>query len=361
MALRGIVTSDWHLNGMNKIFRSPTEKQIAEIHKPYRYAAEHGIEHVFVPGDMSDVPRMDEHTLIAIVKLLLTYDGHINTYYELGNHDVAHNTKTSMDVLKLFADSGFFKTFHLFYQPELRKIDGVNVCFMPYPHLEVLKAPKPPLVFAHIEIAGAIGDNGRPLKHGDDEKFIRQPGDFVFSGHIHQQQFLKSKRFAYCGSLYQKNFGESLPKGWIDFTAKYQDGKLVVKNDFIANKPDFTLETKIIESSDDWDSLTHDESIRYKILTADGVIVPKNIMKDFPNIIYLMGAGKSIKVNMEGDDSVGQDASLTIKDLPKFSPTTGLKKYLKGAEMDDKQTKRARELVREALAAVQAKSMNASV
>jgi hypothetical protein len=352
MALRGIVTSDWHLNGMAKIFRNPTEKQIAEIHKPYRYAAEHGISHVFVPGDMSDVPRMDEHTLISIITLLLTYDGHIHTYYQLGNHDVAHTTKTSMDVLKVLADSGFFKTFHLFYQPTLKKIDGINCCFMPFPHNQVLEAPKPPLVFAHIEVAGAIGDNGRPLKHGDDEKFKRQAGDFIFSGHIHQQQFLRSKRFAYCGSLYQKNFGEALPKGFLDFTAKYVNGgKLSVHHEFVNSHPDFTLETKLIESSDDWDTLTHDENIRYKILTGEGVIVPKNIMRDFPNIIYLMGAAKSVKVNMEQEEGE-RSAELTIRDLPKFNITTGLKRYLKESEMNDPQVKRAKSLVREARAAL---------
>lgn len=346
MALQGIVTSDWHLLGMNKIFKSPLERQLNEIHKPYRYAIEHGIQHMFVPGDMSDVPRMDDHTLIALITFLLSYDEHIDTHYMLGNHDVAHTTKTSMDVLKVLADSGFFKRFHLYTQPTVKKLEGVNCVFMPFPHEIVPQTPKPPVVFAHLEVAGAIGDNGRPLKHGNDEKFIRQEGDYVFSGHIHQHQILAKKRFAYCGSLYQKNFGESLPKGFIDFEAKYVNGQLKVTPNFISSKPDFTLETKIITCSDDWDTLSKEENIRYKILTEEGVIAPKNVMKDFPNIIYLMGAGRSIRVNMEADEHEGE--SSTIKDLPKFSVTTGLKKYLEAAELNNKQIKRARELVKEA-------------
>lgn len=346
MALQGIVTSDWHLLGMNAIFKSPLERQMAEIHKPYRYAIEHGIQHIFVPGDMCDVPFMDDHTLIALITFLLSYDDQVDTHYQVGNHDVAHSKKTSMDVLKVLADSGFFKRFHLYSQPTIKKIEGVNCVFMPFPHEKVPDCPKPPVVFAHIEVQGAIGDNGRPLKHGNDDRFIRQKGDYVFSGHIHQHQILHKKRFAYCGSLYQKNFGEALPKGFIEFEAKYVKGELKVKPTFIVSKPDFTLETKIITSSDDWDTLSREENIRYKILTEEGIVVPKNIMRDFPNIIYLKGAGKSVKVNMESED--GETASATIKDMPKFGVTTGLKRYLKSAELDKRQIKRAQELVKEA-------------
>lgn len=346
MALHGIVTSDWHLMGMNSVFKDPLSRQLNEIHKIYRYAADHSIEHIFVPGDMSDVAFLDDRTLIAIITLLLTYDQHFETHYMVGNHDVAHTTKTSMDVLKVLADSGFFKRFHLYSQPTTKKIDGVYCTFMPFPFEQVPVSEKPPIVFAHLEVAGAIGDNGRPLKHGNDEKFIRQEGDYVFSGHIHQHQILAKKRFAYCGNPYQKNFGEALPKGWIDFKAKYVNGELKVQPTFVANRPDFILETKVITCSDDWGTLSKEENIRYKILTEEGVIVPKNIQRDFPNIVYLRGAGKSVKVNMEQEE--GTDSSSTIKDLPKFNVTTGLKTYLKSAEMDKKQVVRARSLVAEA-------------
>lgn len=350
MGLHAVVTSDWHLLGMNKIFRDPLARQIEEIHKPYRYATENGIRHIMVPGDMCDVPSMDDRTLITLITFLMTYDDHIETHYQLGNHDVAHNSKTSMDVLKVLADSGFFKRFHLYTKPTVKKIEGVYCTFMPFPFEEVPESPKPPVVFAHIEVAGAIGDNGRPLKHGNDEKFIRQEGDYVFSGHIHQHQILAKKRFAYCGTLYQKNFGEALPKGFIDFEAKYVGGELKVKPNFISSKPNFTLETKIITCSDDWETLSKEDNIRYKILTQEGIIVPKNIQREFPNIVYIQGASKSVRVNMEQEEGVDQAASL--KDLPTFSVTTGLKKYLKDAELDPAQVKRAIALVKEARHAV---------
>lgn len=370
MALRGVLTADWHIEGMGNVFPngSATQRQLAEIRKIYKYAGDHAIEHVFVPGDISDKTVLSESALIALITLLLQYDDHFTTYYMGGNHDFHSvesvkgtaargvgaadaeegvTSKTSLDVLRLLVDNGFLKRFKLFYAPDLLKIDGVNVCFMPFPHQKVLASPKPPLVLAHLEVAGAVGDNGRVLKHGNDEKFIRQAGDFVLSGHIHQYQHLKAKRFIYCGSPYQKNFGEALPKGFVEFTAKYAGGKLVVTHDFVNNKPGFTLQQKLIQSSADWEQLEHDASIRYKILIGEGVIVPKNVMRDFPNIVYLKGANKGTTVKTDG--TIDTSGSLTVQDLPKFNTRTGLTKYLKAAELNGPQIKRAKSLVSEAL------------
>lgn len=358
MALRGIQTADWHFGGMSKVFPNggATTRQMVEVDKIYGYAGVNGIKNIFIPGDISEKPILDQSDIIQLISMASRYDDDFITHYVVGNHDF-HSvenigkegviSKTSMDVLKLIEDKGYLKNFHIHYKPKLVKIDGVYVCMMPFPHNEVLAAPRPPLVMAHIEMAGAIGDNGRILKHGNDDMFKRQPGDFIMSGHIHQYQHIKKKRFIYCGSPYQKNFGEALPKGFVDFTAKYVNGKLVVEHEFINNKPHFTLQQLLIQESADWDRLESDPNIRYKVLIGEGVIVPKNIMKDFPNIVYINGAAGTIKVNLDGSpDTTG---SLTIQDLPKFNVKTGLKKYLKSAELTTAQSKRATELVRDAM------------
>lgn len=344
--LQGVVTSDWHLGGMTKLFSNPTERQVVEIHKPYRYAVENSIEHLFMPGDMADTSTLQEHEMIALITILLTYDDHVNTYMILGNHDIESIKKTSCDILRVMSENGMFKRFHLFFKPTAMKIDGINTCFMPFPYTKVLESSKPPLVFAHIETVGALGDNGRPLKCEED-KFERQPGDFIFSGHLHQHQYLKEKRIAYGGSLYQKNFGEALPKGFLDFKARYAGGKLKVDLEFINSRPNFVLENKLIETSADWDTLVKDDNIRYKILVGEGIIVPKNITTMFPNIVYINGASSRTKINMDGTVDNG---SVTLKDLPTFSITTGLSKYLRDAELNPKQMKLAKQFVREARA-----------
>lgn len=361
--LRGIVTADWHVDGMNKVFPKgdATARQLNEIRKIYKYAGDHQIEHVFIPGDLSDKTTLSQSELIQVITLFLQFDDHFKTYYIGGNHDWHSfdtdgdgevKAKTSLDVLRLLVDNGFLKNLKIFYKPEMLKIDGVNIAMMPFPYndVPVHANGKPPLVFAHLEAAGAIGDNGRPLKHGNDDAFKRIDGDFILSGHIHLFQHLMKKRFAYCGSPYQKNFGESLPKGFIDFSAKYVKGKLKVDVEFINNKPQFVLEQKLIQESKDWETLIHDESVRYKILLGEGVVPPKNIMREFPNIVYLNGAHTSVKTKDDG--SVDTSSTLTVQDLPQFSTKTGLTKFLKSADLSKPEVKRAKSFVNEAMEAL---------
>jgi DNA repair exonuclease SbcCD nuclease subunit len=201
-------------------------------------------------------------------------------------------------------------------------------------------------VFAHIETVGAIGDNGLPLKMKEDT-LIRQPGDFVISGHIHQYQHLKKKRLVYCGSPYQKNFGESLPKGFIEFEAKYVSGDLKVSHTFVNSKPGFTLETVIVKQEDDWNLLNDDPSRRYKVLVDRAeVVIPKNLTTRYPNIVMINGIDTTTKVEMNRD---GTEDTVTSKNLPKISMRTGLVSYLKNSGLSRAQRDMGRELVEQAI------------
>lgn len=348
--LRGVVTADLHLGGMGRVLQDSINKQITEIHKVYKYALENGIKHVFIPGDLSHLPRLDEHALISLITLFLTYDDHINTYYIMGNHDVAHRHSTALDLLKAISEGGMFKRFKVYSTPALEKIDGVDVAMIPFPYTEVIKDKRPPLVFAHIETVGALGDNGRPLKTGHEDDFKRVPGDFIISGHLHHHQYLKKKRIVYAGSLYQTNFGEALPKGFLDFSSKYVNGALKVVVEHIPSQPNFVLETKIISSDSEWSSLEKDESIRYRLFIDEGIVVPKGLTSTNKNIISIQGVSKNVKVSMESIQA-GEVRAVTIQDLPKFSLKTGLVKFLSVKGLDKAETKRGMNLVKEALAA----------
>ena len=355
MALEGLACSDLHLMGMYRNLGPQAPKlQFAEISKIYNYAVENGREHIFMPGDLSDVPRLDEENFSLLVTHLLTWDDSINTYYMLGNHDVEHKFKTSLDVLRILCEGGVFKRFKLFHAADTLKIDGVNVSFLPWP---AMKAPKSKdgrgrLIFAHIEVEGAIGDNGRPLKGGNLDKVVRSKDDYIVSGHIHQYQELKSKRLTYVGNPYQKNFGESLPKGFIDFKAGYKtgDNKLQFKHTFVNNRPNFTLENIVVADQSDWDKIKDDPSIRYKVFVDRnaGVIVPKNIVQMRPNIVTITGVNTAtMSVEEVMEQARGEGAG--TQDLPKVNPMTGLKKFLKREGVDKSKMKIARAYVKEAM------------
>lgn len=357
MALEALATSDWHLMGMYKALGANAPKlQFAEINKVYQHALANGQQHIFVPGDLSDVPRLDEENFSMLVAHLLTWDAHLNTYYMPGNHDVEHKFKTSLDVLRLLADAGVFRRFKLLHTADTLKIEGVNVSFLPWPHVEAPKAEdgRGRLIMAHIECAGAIGDNGRPLKAGNEDRVVRTADDYIVSGHIHQYQELKSKRLTYVGTLYQKNFGESLPKGFLEIKAGYKkgDSKLQFKHTFINGRPNFILESVVISDQSDWDKLRKDPNIRYKVFVDRnaGVIVPKGLTQEYPNIVTITGVNtKGISIEEAIEQTRGE--GVNVSDLPQINPMTGLKKFMAREGIVDKATlKRARGYVKEAMA-----------
>ena len=342
MSLRFVSSSDWHLDGgLTRLFPlNAMEKQFREVEKVFQHCTENDVRHLFMPGDISDKARISEATFIAFVTLLLKYDKYLSFYYTLGNHDVAHVGKTSIDVLKVFADSGVFKHVHLFSTPEVLEIEGVDVGFVPFPHKEAPKTKRPKIVFAHVEETGAIGDYGTPLRHAS-VTLKRDKRDYVVSGHLHTYQHLKKQRVLYNGALYQKTFGESTAKGFVECEAKYRDGELLVRHDFVASKPSFLLETLKIEDVNDWDKVEAGDHKFYRLYLGDGVVAPKDLVRNFPNVIQVNGT------TYRGNGNVEEKAS--IDSMPKITPLTGLVDFLMRFDLTKTEIKQAVGLVKEAI------------
>lgn len=343
--LHGISTSDWHLaGGLSSIFpNNALQKQMFEIEKTFKHCVENDIKHLFMPGDISDKARLDEETLIALIGLLLKYDKYVSFHYIPGNHDFAHVGKTAIDVLKIFAENGGFNNVHIYTEPTVKVIDGVEVGFVPFPHKEVKGGKKPKILFAHIEEAGAVGDNGRPLKV-NHLKLLRSKDDYTFSGHLHTYQELKERRICFNGAPYQKNFGEQGKKGFVEFKAKYDTaGKLLVKRTFVDTRPEFTLINLKIDDDKDFDKIEQNENMLYKITLGDGVIAPKGLTKDFPNIVMLNG------VSYKGRSNLDTREKMDASDIPRITPLTGLVKYLKKYELTKPEMQQAVKMVKDAI------------
>jgi DNA repair exonuclease SbcCD nuclease subunit len=347
--LHAVVASDFHFEKLKRLFPyDHIERQIREIEKIYVYAIEKGIKHLFIPGDISDTYKMQADTYIQMLALFKKYDGLIHTYYIGGNHDFSDVSKTSMDLFSVLLEGGFLKTFHLFLQPEQLKLDGVVVNMMPHPCLESLDSRKPCLNFAHVEYTGAIGDNGRPLK--TSKEFKSPKCDYTISGHIHKYQHLKSKRAIYCGTPYQTNFGESLPKGFIEIKSGVERRKMRVQHRFVDNKPGIQLLTEQIETSKDFARLSTEPGIRYRLRVAEGVIVPDNLMLENPNIAQLWTDKGKLEMGSEAEQFESEMA-----DMPQIDPMEGLAKVFKSNGFTKKDYQRGRSLVQEALAEIEAK------
>jgi predicted phosphodiesterase len=327
--LHAISTSDWHLGGLRKVFpHDHIQRQITEIDKIYRYAIEHDIQHVFVPGDISNDPTLDDPTLIALLSLLLTYDGSINTYYIAGNHDFESKKKTSLDVLRLLIENGAFKTFHLFLSAESRKIDGVPVNFLPFPS-DNFEQRRAALNFVHVDFDGAVSDSGYKAKVAH-EMYVPEHS-FTISGHIHKYQYLKKKRVVYNGNPYQVKFDERLPKGFVEFWCKFKNGQIQMRHQFINNNPEFRLEQVTINSAHEIESLSDSPHVKYSIAVGDGVILPSNISTIKPSIVAMRGFKNIAEANAELERKIiaasNYNASGALTDgLPAYLKAAGLKK-----------------------------------
>lgn len=342
--LKGISTSDWHLDGgLTRFFpNTATQKQLHEIEKICRYALEHDIKNIFIPGDLTDKARISEDTFIRLVALFLKFPT-LTFYYLLGNHDFVHVGRTCIDVLKVFIDNSALANVKIFEAPKVVTLGGVDVGFVPFPATEAPKNKRPMLLFAHVEEAGAVGDYGVALKSAT-MGIKRSKRDFVITGHLHTYQHIKEKRIIFNGSPYQKTFGESPVKGFIEFSAKYNaEGNLMVRHQFVDNRCEFKLIDRRIENTSDWDELEVGEHVFYKLHLGEGIVVPKNITKDFPNIVSMNGV--SYKGREFTETIEKKDTSL----LPRYTPLTGLVDFLHGFELDKAEIKMAVKMVKEAI------------
>ncbi len=334
--LNGVSSSDWHLGSLKNIFPDHISRQIKEISKIYKYCVENGIEHLFVPGDISNTSTIGDDALTPLIKLLLMFDSHVKTYYIAGNHDFESSKKTSLDLLKFLSDEGLFKNFHIFLEPECREIDGVLVNFMPFPSTVLPESKKPALNFVHIDVDGAIADNGKPLR----VKTRHNLGNahYTISGHVHKYQ--KLPKFIYNGNPYQRKFNEEMPKGFIDFKAGVSKGRMCLKHEFVNNRPEFELRTLRIETAKDFDRIVNSPNIAYSLKIDEGVIIPPDLTTKYLNIHSQHKGSSLLEVTQKLIDNQA-DVSVNL--------TAGLPKFLKGLNLGKAERTKALGLVNEAI------------
>ena len=341
--LHAISTSDWHLEALyNHFGEEGVDLQLAEIDEIYLYCLENGIEHIFVPGDITDRYVMSDTTKRKLLALLVKYDGKINTHYIGGNHDRADSKRTSMDLISQFCEWDFLKTFNVYLEPTQVIIDKVVCNMLPHPSEESMKHKRPCLNFIHADVAGAMGDNGKPLR--TKKKVYVDDRDFTIGGHIHLHQVLKRMRLVLNGSPYQKTFGESLPKGFLEFRAYYSGGELKVSHKFVSRRPKFLLETKIISQQQEFAELVNDRYTRYRLFIEEGVVIPADLRVRLPNIAQVHSLGsQAVKESAERNALEVKQSHAVVH------PRKGLKQFLLSNNVTPDELKQCGVMLKEAL------------
>lgn len=298
MSWTGVAIGDLHLDKLIKYWPDANTRQLGAVRKTVAAARQQGASQVFFLGDIAEgirdntgnAMRLSEPAQCELLTLLLELDQQIDTHVILGNHDWASTGSHSLQMFFTMQKHGVFKRVRLYETLERVKIDGVRCAMMPFPHTTPPKGSQ--VAFAHYEVGGAVGDNGRSTHVADEFRFDCP----VIQGHLHTHQ--RVRNHYYPGTLYQTSFGENDDKGY----ALFQPGaKFGYK--WIERGPPFKMVNLRINSREDFAQLTLDTQVLYKLFIHEDVKVPSNLLTRFPNIVNRLAfASEQEAASLEQDE-----------------------------------------------------------
>jgi len=262
--------------GLSKYLDEPDHMVIDEFSKVLEYGRKRGISKVIQYGDVCQNPRMSYDAMLKLSKFLAS-NRDFEFYFILGNHDMygeTPDTGHSMEVLSLFYSNLYSKqNVKIYTRPKTVELDGVSVRFLPYPHQSF---DKQALNVFHKEVRGAKNDHGRPF----DSEELTASKAVVCAGHLHTAHRVRNTY--YSGTLYQTNFGESLPKFFhhIEFNSVDDFEIKQVKHD-----PKYKLHNIILQSREDLSLIPDSATDLVKIVVQDGADVSKSDYAKYTNIV----------------------------------------------------------------------------
>ena len=286
------------------------EIQLDNIKRIISDARSKGLTHFVFLGDICDKPYLPN---TEYKKFVEKFTGFLCEYKDeglvfdiiLGNHDIEHLTKNSLNVFQSFSELGLLSHVNIYSEHTVKQINGITVEFMPYPCYE--PKHKNSLCFAHIEIAGSKRDNGLLIQEG-----FHLPKDNLWViGHLHKRQ--EYRRVFYPGTPYQTDFGGDLDKGYAIATV-YPNYEIDYK--FVPVEPSFKFFNLSIEKLDDLNKLDSNPLHKFKLIYKEDLSLPNNFLKDHENVVSITPyANKKEKDSLLGtvsgiDDAIESATSL---------------------------------------------------
>jgi hypothetical protein len=327
--LEALGVGDLHLTaadgsgGLAKYVADADDMVMEEFSGVLQYGRKHGINTVLQYGDVCDAPRMSYTAMIALSRFLAANDDFM-FHFILGNHDMFGETPAtghSLELLKLLYTKPNVK---FYTKPKTVEIDGAQVRFLPYPHESFDRTA---LNIFHKEVRGSKNDAGRTM--GSDE--LSDSKAVICAGHLHTAHRVRNTYYG--GTIYQQNFGESLPKYFhhIEFNnAKDYEIKLV-KHD-----PKYKLHTVVLQSRDDLSNIPEGEFNLVKLVIQDGADVSASDYAKFSNIVMIkpFKSKEDLAVILTEDLTEGQAHSFKMEEV--------FKDWLKSLDVDEQMRKRIR-------------------
>lgn len=291
--LDGIAVGDLHLESckfLSNYMENPDDMIYKAVDKAVEYAHDNGIPYLFILGDVFDHPDPTQDSQKRFLRYVKSTG--LDTHIIGGNHDRTSGTEHSLIMAEFLAQEAYDNV-HFYTEPKVVNLSGVDVCMMPWPATKTL-LKGPGVNVAHITLKGAKSDSGRELTKG--EEFKLRSDQYWLIGDLHTNQ--RTKYVHYVGTMFQKNFGESLPKGFSHFTFKMKNGVLKIKDDFIVTKPPFELINLKIDSIDDLEKIEpyNEKDLKlYKLKMMAEVALPTTFRTDNPQV-YEIDYGKRKRI-----------------------------------------------------------------
>lgn len=322
-----LTIGDLHLSsadgsgGLSKYVQDSDQMICEEMEKVLQYGRKHGINTVLQLGDVCDSPRMSYSAMTALSRFLFANDD-FTFHFILGNHDLygeTPDTGHSLELLKLLYSKSNVKWYT---KPRTVEIDGIPVRFLPYPHESF---DSKALNVFHKEVRGSKNDAGRVM----DSEELTDTKAVVVAGHLHTAHQVRNTY--YSGTLYQGNFGESLPKYFhhIEFNSvKDYEIRLVKHN------PKYKLHTVVLSTRDDLLNIPQGEFNLVKLIIQDGADVSASDYSKFSNIVMIkpFKSKEDLQVILTEDLTEGQAISFRTEDF--------FREWVSSLDVDDSMRKR---------------------
>lgn len=270
--LEAIGVGDLHFDGpLGKYLTSMTLHDfiVSEVQGVLRYAKEQGVRDVIFYGDIAHKPTLSVESTLAFANLLQSYPK-LRFWVLTGNHDVEQTGVHSLRLLKYMTQ--WMSHVTVIDKPVTKTISGEQVRFLPWPHTDTEEGA---LNVLHIEVSGSKWDTGRETK--TDLRIPRK--HFCVAGHLHTSQTVRNVH--YSGTLYQTNFGESLPKFFHHIQFDNGEGRI----ELVRNKPAVTLHNLVVRTKKDLSLVPDDPNCLCKVFVHQGVEIDPSTFEGLPNVV----------------------------------------------------------------------------
>jgi calcineurin-like phosphoesterase family protein len=332
--LQAVVITDLHIGGykfLEDYVEDPDKFIYKAIQSVADYAKDNGIKYMFILGDIFDNPNPTQAMQRRLLKFLKGLGLKIHMIF--GNHDYSSDGKHSLVMSEFFAKESS-KNLHIYLEPTLIEVEGIPFSMLPWPYSKSL-TKGPCINCAHITIKGSKGDTGKTMSKGESIRL--RDNQFWMIGDLHTRQKY------YPGTLVQKSFGESLPKGFSHLSVQLKDDKLVVSEDWIVRKPEYELVNLRIDNIGDLDKIEAFDKTNIKLYTlkiSQDVVLPANVRQKYPNIH---------NIKFDGIEKVLDKTGETIDLNGIADPLKGIRRFMKREGLSPEEVKLGYQYINEKL------------